>query len=318
MLLVIDHEGLQRAAWAEFHTVRKRLDQATRTLHRHEEIDLPAYDAWLHRTFPLQVTALRELHDEVAAKARQIRAVQALAAKTGRSLKRLWQEEKERAANPEAFREKSRASADAEDDNTGRRQDARPEDFTARPVPNRTLAARDIFRRLVQRLHPDRGGAWTAARQHLWHEVQQAWAAGDSDWLARLEVEWETAHEVIGPHSPLSRLRAAVEELHAARRNLEHKLAEYRASLAWRFTKTAARRDALERRVEAGMARDFRFLRQQLQYLDATIAAWDEDWTRAKTRPERRRTQFAFPRRRPRNSAGPARQDRADKLKQDL
>lgn len=299
MLLVIDHDRLQRAAWAEFHTVRKRLDQATRALHHHEEIDEPAYEAWLHRTFPLQVTALRELNDEVTAKAAQIRAVQARAVRTGRSLKRLWQEEKERAANPEAFREKARPAAEADEEAGGRRQEARPEDFTARAAPNRSAAARAIFRRLVQHLHPDRGGAWTSARQHLWHEVQRAWAAGDGDWLARLEVEWETAHEAVGPHSPLSRIRAAIEELHAARRDLEHKLADYRTSLAWRFTKSAARRTTLERRVQASLAHDHRVLRRQLEHLNATIAAWDEDWTRAKSRPHRRTSHSSFRRRGP-------------------
>lgn len=299
-LLVIDHKRLQGAAWAEFHTVRKRLDKALRDLHRHEEIDMPAYEAWLHRTFPLDVTALRELTEEVMAKTRQIRLVQAQAAHTGRSLKRLWQEQKERAANPEAFREKARPERDAEDwdDATeGRRHDARPEDFAAQPAPHRSAAARDIYRRLVQCLHPDRGGDWTPARQALWHEVQQAWAAGDADWLARLEIEWETAHEVLGPTSPLSRLRAAIEELHAARRDIEHKLAEYRLSLEWRFTLTATRRAALARRVEAGFAHDFRVLRRQLVHLNATIAAWEEDWTRAKNRPQRKWHRPAFRRR---------------------
>jgi hypothetical protein len=306
-LLVIDHTRLQNAAWAEFHTVRKRLDKAARELHRHEEIDLPAYDAWLHRTFPLQVTALRELNEEVATKARQIRIVEASAAHTGRSLKRLWQEQKEHAANPDAFREKFRAGREAEfadEEAEGRRYDAQPEDFEKQPTPARPIAAREIYRRLVQRLHPDRGGAWTTSRQQLWHEVQQAWAAGDSDWLARLEVEWETAHEAVGPDSPLSRLRAAIEELHAARRDIEHKLREYRTSLPWRFTLTASRRTALERRVEAEFERDFKFLQRQLNYLNATIAAWDEDWTRANSRPARRWHRSTF-RRRDRKNSGP-------------
>src|SRR5687767_8425738 len=91
-VVISSHALLQNAAWAEFHTVRKRLDKAAGDLHRHEEIDMPAYDAWFHRTFPLQITALRELNEEVMAKARQIHLVQARAAHTGRSLKRLWQE----------------------------------------------------------------------------------------------------------------------------------------------------------------------------------------------------------------------------------
>ena len=43
---------------------------------------------------------------------------------------------------------------------------------------------------MLRRLHPDRGGPWTNARQQLWHEVQKAWAVGDADWLARLPTLW--------------------------------------------------------------------------------------------------------------------------------
>jgi hypothetical protein len=295
-LLVIDHERLQSVAWAEFHTVRKRLDKAARELHRHEEIDVPAYDQWLHRTFPLQVTALRELNEEVTAKARQIQLVQARAAQTGRSLKRLWQEEKEHLENPRAFREKTKRETEPdfdEADESRRRHEARPEDFERQPARARTPAARDVYRRLVQHLHPDRGGAWTAAREHLWHEVQQAWTAGDADWLARLEVEWETTHAAVTQHSALSRIRAAIEELHAARRDIEHKLADYRSSLPWRFTVATAHRATLERRVDVELTREFRFLQRQLRYLNATIAAWDEDWTRASS-PRPKGRHFGF------------------------
>lgn len=297
MLVVIDHERLQGAAWAEFHTVRKRLDKATRDLHRHEEIDVPAFDAWLNRTFPLQLTALRELNEEVSAKARQVRAVQAGAARTGRSLKRLWHEQKEFASDPEAFREKFKAKRKAYfDDNEayGRDREAEPEDFAPRAAPNRTAGARDIYRRLVQRIHPDRGGVWSPERQHLWHEVQKAWAAGDADWLARLEVEWETAHEEVGPRSSVSRLRAAIEELHAARRDIEQKLSEYRFAPSWRFTLTERIRAKLIRRIEADFIRDHAFLQKQLNYLNRTIAAWEDDWTKPSSRPRPRRAAASF------------------------
>ena len=283
-LLVIDHARLQGAAWAEFHAASKRLDRTTRELHRHEEIDVPAYTAWLHRTFPLQVTALRELRDEVEAKVRQMRIAQTIARRTGASLKRVWREQKKAAtASGDEDPEEAHATGDGEEEfDERRRTEVRREDFVAAPA--RTVGARDIYRRLVQHLHPDRGGVWSASRQRLWHEVQQAWAAGDGDWLARLEVEWETAHEAVGPNSPLSRLRAAIEELHAARRDVEAKLGGYRAAAPWRFSKNEAKRAALEVRVEAELGREFKALRRQQQHLDATIAAWEEDWTRADTK----------------------------------
>ena len=287
-LMVIDHRRLQGAAWAEYHTARKRLEKAARDLHRHEEIDLPAYESWLHRTFPLLVTALRELTAEVAAKKRQIQAIQWLSTRTGRSAKRLWREQKERVANPDAFADESESEED--DPAASSDEDARNQTFdpahSPRPGAGAPPAARDIYRRLVQRLHPDRGGEWTRGREHLWHEVQQAWAAGDVDWLSRLESEWETANEILSSASSLSSLRRGIEELHAARRDTERKLSEYRGSPEWRFTLTEKKREALHERTEKNIGHDLEFFRRQLFHLNATIAAWEEDWTRPDSRPK--------------------------------
>lgn len=294
-LLIIDNRPLQRAAWAEFHTARKRHEKAARDLHRHEEIDRPAYDAWLHRTFPVWVTTLRELYAEVSAKSRQVQTVLALAEMTGRSLKKLWREQKEYEANPAAFdeddepdadepaRDDKHAARDTDDDFFNEDSDPRHSRESSRSArhasstPPPAQAARDIYRRLVQHLHPDRGGAWTPARQRLWHEVQQAWAAGDADWLARLEVEWETANEVLGPASPVSRLRRAIAELIAARRDTERKLRDYRRSPHWRFTLSEKMRHLLHARTYANFRHDVEVLQQQLNHLNRTIAAWEKN-----------------------------------------
>ena len=277
-LVVIDARPLHEAAWAELQAARRRHNQAARNLHRHEEVDVPAFEAWLHRTFPLQITELRELHEEVSAKAVEVENVQAMAAFTGRSSRRLWRDRGETAAPP--------PDPDDPPGEAGGADDALPAAESApRPPAEASADARGIYRRLVQRLHPDRGGSWTAARQRLWHEVQQAWASGDADWLARLEAEWDAAHESIGLWSPLSRLYRAIEELHAARRDTERKLRSYRGSPPWRFTRTAAARDALYRRVAANFEHDLEFLQRQLAWLNAKIAAWEEDWTRPSRRP---------------------------------
>lgn len=285
-LLVIDHHRLQNAAWAEFHTVRKRLEKATRDLRRHEEVDSPAYEAWLHRTFPLLVTTLRELNAESEAKARKIQQVQAMAYTSGRSAKRLWREHRERERQP------TPAPADPDEPQST----PEPEDDVpaAKSRPARSQHARDIYRRLVQHLHPDRGGDWTTGRERLWHEVQQAWDAGDADWLARLEVDWEAAHEILSATSPLSRLNRAIEELEASRRDIERKLAGYRRSPPWRFTLLAGKRDHLHRRTEHNLNAEIDYLRRELRHLNSLIGAWEEDWTRADSRARhtRRRTRY--------------------------
>lgn len=322
--MVVDNLPLQRAAWAEFHTARKRLDKAAADLHRHEEVDLPAYEAWLHRTFPVAITTLRQLHEEVFQKGQKVHAVQAMSAWSGRTAKKLWQELKESEANPEAFEEEDKTDRgaderddddfedefdfDAEEDGLfgrggsqksrdstrGSRRRMSDDSFDAASAPrssaNGNSTAKDIYRRLVQRLHPDRGGEWTPARERLWHQVQQAWMSGDTDWLTRLEVEWETANDVLGPTSPVGRLRMAIEELHAARRDIERKLREYRGSPPWRFTLSEKNRPALHRKTEEGFRHDLQYLRSQLDYLNATIAAWEKPRAAARPRSTQKKT----------------------------
>lgn len=297
MLVLVDDAPLKRAAWAELHAVRKRQEKAARDLHRHEQIDRPAYDSWLHRTFPIFITRLRELHEEVFAKGQKVQAVQAMAMMTGRSPRKLWHEQQELERNPEAFNSEDGAGGqydggrghrgkqpfeqedgDFEDEpQFGRRWEDAVRAERERPnAPRPSAAARDVYRRLVQRIHPDRGGEWTPARQQLWHEVQQAWAAGDADWLMRLEIEWEAAHDVLSPASALSRLRCAIEELHAARRDLERKLRGYRDTPPWRFTLAEKKRDDLHRRTKLNFEHDIAFLQRQLDHLNALIASWEE------------------------------------------
>ncbi len=314
-LILIDETTLKTAAWAELHTVRKRQEKAARDLHRHEEIDRPAFDVWLRETFPQLISLLRQLHEEVFAKGQRVQTVQAIAAMTGRSAKKIWHEEKERAAHPDEAGDdhdfggekerRHRAERDpfaddffGDDDDAARNQSRRDgrdafdsEDEPASPQPS--ADARDVYRRLVQRIHPDRGGEWTTARQRLWHQVQEAWAAADADWLTRLEVEWEAVNDVLRPTSALSRLRRAIADLHAARRDLERKLRGYRDSPQWRFTLNAKKREVLHRRTETDFRHDIDFLQRQLAHLNALIASWEEP-SRERRRPRTRSFEVRF------------------------
>lgn len=304
-LVLIDAAPLRHAAWSEFHAARKAAEKAARDLRRHEETDTPSYERWLHGTFPQLVTALRELHAEVLRKSRDIDHAQLEAAMYNRSVKKVWKEHRYYEANPEAWerdhppepepppRSANDSRDDPEDDffkdlfgdedprDSFVPGDAPRDRFDAddpwggRRAAPATTDARDIYRRLVQHLHPDRGGEWTPAREHLWHQVQQAWDARDADWLARLEIEWDTANDQIGPDSSLSRLRRAIEELRAARRDTERKLRAYRRSPAWRFTLSEKKRPQLHRRLEVELHEDLAALQRHLAHLDATIATWE-------------------------------------------
>lgn len=308
-LLVIDNAPLQATAWAELLRARKRLEKASREIHRHEETDEPGFRAWLTATFPTLLSAVRELAQQVDAKGRLVQTVESEAYFTGRSPASVWramknpppaaesrpdEAEREGAGRPPPWNGGPQMPDEEELDEEMKRLFEREGIDENDPFADafrdltRTLFgvgvtaesaekadARAIYRRLVQQLHPDRGGEWTVARARLWDQVQQAWQESDADLLARLEAEWEASTDALGPASGVGRLRAACRELDRARRDAERRVRAYRKHPAWRFSlsrSSSALRDAMERQLQ----RDQESLREQLERIESAIAQWEK------------------------------------------
>ena len=302
ILVVVDNAPLQRAAWAELQAARRRLAKVTGDVHRHEEKDEPAFRAWLGATFSTLVSTARDLAQQVEAKGRLVQVVQDEAFFTQRSPAAIWRDWQRRdrvgaedgeggaaSSSKKGFSEEdgfeeemkrffSEADVDEDDPDTEAFREFGREIFggarSSRAESAAAADARTIYRRLVQQLHPDRGGEWTPARARLWEQVQEAWQNFDADWLARLEAEWDTATDSLGPTSPLGRLRAALKEIDAARRDTERRVRNYRKQLSWRFTlKPPA--ESLRVRLERELNHDCRVLREQLDEIEALIERWE-------------------------------------------
>lgn len=321
-LLVIDNAPLHAAAWAELVRARKRLEKATRDIHRHEETDQPAFRAWLARTFPTLLSAVRELAQQLDAKGRIVAAIERESYFTGRSAARIWREWQQNGGQPpppppgRSGRADPRADSpwgdadeppdietvldeemkrlfgeEASDENNPFARDFRDlaRGLFGLPADRRTLEpdAREIYRRLVLHLHPDRGGEWTPVRARLWQEVQSAWAERDAGWLARLETEWEAATNLLSPSSPVSRLRAAVAELDLARRDAEKRVRQYRKDQEWRFSLRPAS-PILQVKVQEQLQHDERLLRAQLAEIERTIARWENAAAQRRSSRKRR------------------------------
>ena len=306
-LLIIDNRPLQNAAWAELLRARKRLEKAASDVHRHEETDEPAFRAWLANTFPTLMSAARELAQQLGAKLRIVQAVEAEAFVTGRDAGQIWREWERSGGRPREEEIPKESSADEPPDfdrlfeeemkrifaEAGADQEASFDDALGggrreRPDANE---ARATYRRLVQHLHPDRGGEWTAARARVWEQDQEAWAARDADWLARLEAEWEASTDLLGPTSAVGKLRAALAEIEAARRDAEKRVREYRKRPAWRFslkTPSVALRTSLERQLQ----HDANMFRSQLDDIEAILASWRIKTRRRSSRQRRRTAQY--------------------------
>ncbi len=131
---------------------------------------------------------------------------------------------------------------------------------------------KELYRRLVRRLHPDLRADGNAAVSALWHEVQEAYAASD---VARMEIllalsDIETRRTM---DQSLSQMHAVRTELKRALRALEKSLLEAEGENAWNFARIGPRADLrlrVERELKSSLAE--RMLR--LDLLNRTIAEW--------------------------------------------
>lgn len=132
---------------------------------------------------------------------------------------------------------------------------------------------KELYRRLVRRLHPDRRADGNASVSALWHEVQEAYAASD---IARMEIllalsEIEFDH--MSNETSLSQMRAVLVELERAWRALEKSVLEAQGEDAWNFARTGAD-DALRQSVQRQLQSDFAARSARLDLLTSTIACW--------------------------------------------
>ena len=132
---------------------------------------------------------------------------------------------------------------------------------------------KELYRSLVRRLHPDLRADASAAVSALWHEVQEAYAAGD---VAHMEIllalcDIESNHT--GAQTSIGQMRAVLVELERALRALEKSLLEAEGEDAWNFAQTGPNAD-LRQRVERQLKLDLAARTMRLDVLTKAIAAW--------------------------------------------
>jgi hypothetical protein len=131
---------------------------------------------------------------------------------------------------------------------------------------------KEIYRRLVRRLHPDLRADGDATVSSLWHEVQEAYAAGD---VARMELllALSDLSNAPGASTTLSQMRSVLSELTRSVRALELSLVEASREDSWNFARTGPSEN-LRSRVERQLKHDLALRQQRLEFLTGIIAGW--------------------------------------------
>jgi hypothetical protein len=124
-------------------------------------------------------------------------------------------------------------------------------------------------------LHPDLRADGDASVSSLWHEVQEAYAAGDVARMELLLALSDLSDAPGGAGTTLSQMRSVLSELTRSVRALELSLVEAGREDSWNFARIGPSED-LRVRVERQLKHDLALRQQRLELLTKTIAGWAE------------------------------------------
>jgi hypothetical protein len=149
----------------------------------------------------------------------------------------------------------------------------READFAPEPPKSQENRVKELYRLLVRRLHPDMKADSNAEVSALWHEVQEAYAAGNVERLETLLAFTDIQANTAGEHTSLFQMRAVLSELRSAFNALQRTLRGAKKDHAWNFARLEDR-SQVEARVRREMESTVGWHEDQLRQLEALIAKW--------------------------------------------
>ena len=297
-------ESVRKKARREYDQAKKKLDQARLEITRFKTEDCPAFDAWLHRTFGQTLTELRELNHQYQDKAQLMMEVEDICFTEQVSIGEAYRLALPRRAHPEEIPPPPKAHADAE---TEFRRKSADQDFPPDedpedkegfaefaqafadifgdelppglkppglpPKPKANSRVKELYRSLVRKLHPDAHGQMTPEKLEWWHEVQEAYAAADSERLELILNLCEMADGSTASHTSVSMLHRITAQFKASLRAVKRKLTGCRRKPAWKFNQTSDHA-VIELRIRAEMEEDRGRLRQMNDDADNLLRHW--------------------------------------------
>lgn len=95
--------------------------------------------------------------------------------------------------------------------------------------------AKELYRNIVRRLHPDHHGQMSEARKVLWHEAQAAYRHKDTSALYNILARCDGAESGLGAHSAVSLIQNLTRQLKQALRSTKQEIKQVKHDPAWDF-----------------------------------------------------------------------------------
>lgn len=170
---------------------------------------------------------------------------------------RQWEEtmERERKKNPDPLFDEDFSDEEGEDfDDFEEELDGMPDEAKAgfrdffeemtgirlpghspKPSKEEGKTAKELYRNIVRRLHPDHHGQMSEARKVLWHEAQAAYRRKDTSALYNILARCDGAESGLGAHSAVSLIQNLTRQLKHTLRTTKQELRQIKREAAWDF-----------------------------------------------------------------------------------
>jgi hypothetical protein len=287
----VDTARIKQQYRKDYQKALRALAAAREELDHFKNIDVPGFARWLHGNFGQLLTQLRELTTRLAERETflmRLNFEMLLGTESPgqifRRVKRQWNEPQEAPPPEEEFT--------AEEDpfqkppGGGRRrfeQGRRRIQVQEHKPLSRRL--KEIYRALVRRLHPDTMKKPSKQKLEWWHQAQEAYERGDADQLEMIWTLCEVEEEGIQYNATMSVLQRVIAQLKNSVRQIKKELSACRRDPAWKFTQRPDLKE-MASSMKRQLTQDAQMLRDQLQNVEADIAAWE---AASKQRPRTRR-----------------------------
>jgi len=170
---------------------------------------------------------------------------------------------------------------------------AEPEsDFAPEPPKSQQDRVKELYRLLVRRLHPDMRADSNAEVSSLWHEVQEAYAAGHVERLEMLLAFTDIQSNTTGDHTSLFQMRSVLAELRSAFKALQRTLQTAKKDPAWNFARLDDR-SKIESRLRGEMKTTLAWHEDQLRQLEALVEQWTAP-KKGRRPPKAKQEEFSY------------------------
>ena len=149
----------------------------------------------------------------------------------------------------------------------------RPQPPAAATPPPPQSRAKELYRLLVRRLHPDTKADRNVGVSALWHEVQEAYSAGNVERLEMLLAMTDIQANEAGDHTSLFQMRSVLKELRRSFNALQCNLRDAQRDPAWNFGRRQDR-SALAKRVRGELESKLEWNARELRQMEAMISSW--------------------------------------------